>query len=455
MRLFAAAVFAASLAVAGTAHAQRALSNETLLEYIRARDDLGKQKKTWESEIKKRFGGTALKEESEVNVEIRVAKQILSASIFMNVEPKKAVNAAWEGYRGAIGYVPPPIAIHYQILALQGRQPRGRPIDLAFKFPDYYNDEIAPDLVAYWEEALEQGKIPDDARQETLEALDATRVKMRPLLLDKLRVLARLERELRGAKGARRAEIEHDAKEVEEELKRAFSKVARRPEVFDKRKRPFDRLRIQIEDMGLRPTDEDRMLDPDAPPPPRKPVPMQLEPEMPTTPDGDPLTEPDRPPPSGPLPDQARPGDPDRTLEPGSGRTLGELIDGYRRRLEGTIQPWIGTPYLYGASSRGTGTDCSGFTKSVYTEAFAVELPRMSRDQFRAGSSVSIEKLMAGDLVFFDTLDAGRISHVGVYVGDGKFAHAATTKGVTYAKIDEKYFRRAYRGARRLLVYPE
>src|SRR4029077_17529157 len=125
-------------------------------------------------------------------------------------------------------------------------------------------------------------------------------------------------------------------------------------EVLDRRKRPFDRLRIQLEDMGLHPSEEDRLLDPDAPPPPRKPVPEQVAPERTETPEGDPLTEPDRPPPSGPLPDQARPGDPDPVLDKGSGRSIGELINGYRRRLEGTIQPWIGTPYLWGGSSRGT-----------------------------------------------------------------------------------------------------
>lgn len=456
LRAFSLALVLCVLCAGQQALAQRALSNETLLEYIRARDDIpAKQRKRWETELKKRFGGSALKEESDTNVEVKVAKQILSAAIFMNIEPDRAVKAAWEGYHGTMGYVPPPIAIHYQILTLQGRQPRGRPIDLAFKFPDYYNEEIAPELVAYWEEALAAGKIQDDARSETIEALDATRIKMRPLLLDKLRVLARLEREIKVAKGARRAEIEQDKKELEAELTKSFSKVARRPEVLDKRKRPFDRLRIQIEDMGLRPTDEDRMLDPDAPPPPRKPVPQAVEPETPVNPEGEPLVEPNQPPPSGPLPDQARPGDPDPVLEPGSGRSIGELIDAYRRRLDFTITPWIGTPYEWGSSIRGTGTDCSGFTRSIYHEAFALELPRVSRDQFRSGTSVSVERLLPGDLVFFDTLDVGRISHVGVYAGDGKFAHASSSKGVMYARLDEKYYKRAYRGARRLLVYPD
>jgi hypothetical protein len=451
-----AALVLAAVLVPASAFAQRALQKENLVEYIKGRDDLSaKERKAFDKEVRKRFGGAALKEEGAVEVEISVAKAILSTAIFMRVDPARAAEAAFEGYRGALGYVPPPIAIHYQILALQGHPPRGRPIDLAFHFPDYYNEEIAPELVAYWEEALEKGKIPDDALHETKEALDETRLKMRPLLLDKLRLLARLQRDIDVAHGTRKAEIEKDMKEVEKELSRSFSKVARRPEVIDARKRPFDRLRIQIEDMGLELTEEDRLLDPDAASPPRRPVPSTSSPEVQVPDGGGALLEEPTEVPSGPLPAQPRPGDPDPKLEKGSGRSLGELTEAYRRRLEGTIALWLGTPYLWGGATRGVGTDCSGFTKSVYASGFAIDLPRMARDQFRTGRSVGFDQLRAGDLVFFDTADMGKVTHVGVYEGDGRFAHAAVAKGVSYAKLDDKYYRRAYRGARRLLVFPE
>jgi hypothetical protein len=438
--------------------ADRPHAKDNLLDYVKSRDDLNaKEKKAFEKEIRKRFGGASLEEDSDKNVQITVAKAIISGAIFMHVDPMKACVAAFEGYRGALGYIPPPIAIHYALLTLEGRQPHGRPIDLAFKFPDYYNEEIAPELVAYWEQALAEGKIPDDALRETKEALAQTRVKMRPLLLDKLRVLARLDRELVVAHGARRAEIEHDLREVEDELRRSFSGVARRPEVIDPRKRPYDRLRIQIEDMGLQLTSEDRMLDPEGAAPPRIEVPTG---KLASTPDGgastEPaLVEPTEAPPSGPLPPQPRPGDPDPRLPKGSGRTLGELIEAYRRRVESTVMPWLGTPYVWGASTKGVGTDCSGFTRGVYQEAFVMDLPRVSRDQYRVGRSVALDGLRPGDLVFFDTLEMGKITHVGIYRGDGTFAHAATAKGVSYAKLDDRYYRRAYRGARRLLVYPE
>lgn len=451
----------------------------TLASFLRARTDLGASRGRWEAEVKKRFGGAALKEESEENQEITVARSILAAAMFMGVDPKKGAEAAFEGYRGALGYVPPPVAVQYQILVLQGRKPRGRPIDLAFDFPKFYNDEIAPDLVAYWERMIAEGRIPDDALQETKDALRETQVKMRPLLLDKLRMLARLERDLPVARGGRRAELETDVRGIQGELERAFQGVARRTEVLDARRRAFDRLRIQLEDMGLEQTDEDRLLDPDQGPPPKlEPVtpgaePAIAEPSPPPTgvpipqpspspkgkgkgrrlvPDG-PLTEPEEAP-RAPPPPQARPGDPEPELTPMTPRELRDLGDRYRSHLIAVISPWLGTPYVWGGDAAATGTDCSGFARGVMRDGFSLELPRTSRDQFRAGRSVPREELQPGDLVFFDTMNAGAVTHVGVYSGQGQFAHASTSRGVLYAELDQPTMKRTYRGARRVLAYP-
>src|SRR5688572_12988586 len=292
------AVLLLSLLLPRPSAAQGALEKESIVDYLKKRDDLtSSERSRWISATKKRFGGAAIEEETSAKPEIAVAKAILSAAIIMRVKPDVAVKASWEGWRGALGYVPPPIAIHYQILALEGRKPRGRPLDLAFKFPDYYVEEIAPELVAHWEEALEKGKVPDAALRETQEALEATRLKMRPLLLDKIRLLARLDRDLSIEKGVRRAEVEQDMAAIEAELKRSFSRVARRPEVLNAKKRPFDRLRIQLEDMGLTLGEEDRFLDPNAPPPPKKAVPKVEEPPPSDTPDVEPAE-----PPLPPLP---------------------------------------------------------------------------------------------------------------------------------------------------------
>jgi hypothetical protein len=427
----------------------------SLVEYVRGRDDLAPAtRRSLERAVRLRFGGAALEPGSEARPELAVAKAILSAAIFMRTEEKRAVDAAWAGWHGAQGFVPPPIAIHYQLLTLEGRQPRGRPIDLAFHFPDYYNEEIAPELVAYWEEALAAGKIPDDALTETREALEATRLKMRPLLLDKLRLMARLAREQRVAKGTRPAEIRRDLAELDAELTRSFSRVARRPEVLDARRRPYDRLRIQLEDMGLSPTAEDRGLDPDAATPAPRPVPKIVEPAVPTGPDGSPLEEPTGEP-VPVLPDQPTPWDPRPSEDPVSGRSKAALMEAYARQLAVHVQPWLGTPYRWGNAARGVGTDCSGYSQAVMASAFAASLPRTSIDQFRVGISVERRDLRPGDLLFFDMKDAGRVSHVAVYAGQGRFSHAAVKAGVTYDQLAEKHYQRSFRGARRLLAYPD
>ena len=242
---------------------------------------------------------------------------------------------------------------------------------------------------------------------------------------------------------------------LEAELKRSFSRVARRPVVLDEQRRPFDRLRIQIEDMGLELSTEDRFLDPASAPPPRKPPPREPEPPAPEVgPDGVPLVEPVRPPPPLPPPSQPRPGDPKPVLEPMDERAFMDVVLAYRSRLGRTIEPWLGTPYVFGGTVRRVGVDCSGFSRGVYQEGFDLMLPRVSRDQFMVGQSVAREALQPGDLVFFDMKDTGRVSHVGIYTGDGRFAHASLSRGVVYADLGAATYRRSYRGGRRVLAYP-
>jgi hypothetical protein len=431
--------------------------NDTLLSYVRARKDLSRtERRVWIKALRREFGGTALEIDNKNRPEIAVAKEVISAAIFMRVGPKKGIYAAWEAWRGALGYVPPPIAVHYQILTLEGRRPRGRMIDLAFRFPDYYSDEIAPDLVAYWESSIEAGTIPDAALTDTLSALRATRIKMRPLLLDKLRSLARLARRAGVAPGNTRVPIENDIKKMEAELKRAFKGVAQRPEVLDAKRRPFDRLRIQLEVMNQSLSSEDRLLDPKGPPPPKRQVPQQKEQITPTpkSKTGPALSEPSKAPPPPPPPPQPRPGDRD-IYGPKLGKLeLKSLLRRYLVRLQETITPWLGTPYRWGGNLKQIGTDCSGFTQSVFKEGFRFDLPRVSRDQYRTGVSISRSKLRPGDLVFFDTRDRGRVNHVGIYMGKNQMIHASSSRGVVRANLKKRYYRHAYRGARRILASP-
>jgi cell wall-associated NlpC family hydrolase len=121
------------------------------------------------------------------------------------------------------------------------------------------------------------------------------------------------------------------------------------------------------------------------------------------------------------------------------------------RAVNRAVMSWLGTPYRWGKAEERLGTDCSGFTKMVAEHGFLVELPRESRDQFQIGRRIRREELRPGDLVFFDPKRSGRVTHVGFYVGNGRFVHASSSRGVRYDQLATKYWTKSYRGARRIV----
>ncbi|MCE5323994.1 NlpC/P60 family protein [bacterium] len=107
-----------------------------------------------------------------------------------------------------------------------------------------------------------------------------------------------------------------------------------------------------------------------------------------------------------------------------------------------------GSRYVRGGTSRG-GFDCSGFTRYVFAK-YGISLPHSSAAQSRLGTGVSRDSLKSGDLVFFQTYRRG-ISHVGIYIGNGQFVHAATYgRGVRVDSLNSGYYSGRYRCARRV-----
>lgn len=119
------------------------------------------------------------------------------------------------------------------------------------------------------------------------------------------------------------------------------------------------------------------------------------------------------------------------------------------QRLVSEARKWLGVPYSYGGNSR-KGVDCSGMVVAVYRDAASLKLPRSSADQHRYCRDISRKDLEAGDLVFFKGSSKGKVSHVGIYIGDNKMIHASSSRGVIVSDLAEKYYISHYHASGRV-----
>ncbi len=112
----------------------------------------------------------------------------------------------------------------------------------------------------------------------------------------------------------------------------------------------------------------------------------------------------------------------------------------------------VGTPYRYGGSSIAGGFDCSGLVGFVFKDAAGLDLPRSTRELIDISArKIDRDSLQPGDLVFFNPR-GGRVSHIGIYVGEDRFVHAPATGGtVRLDSLNSAYWRKYYVSAKRVL----
>lgn len=139
--------------------------------------------------------------------------------------------------------------------------------------------------------------------------------------------------------------------------------------------------------------------------------------------------------------------DPDNLASQYFSQVMGVAVDATSNlKLYKFIYEWIGTPYRFGGNTK-NGIDCSAFAKTIYQKVFNTTILRNSRDIFSMVDPLAKDELKEGDLVFFK-IKSRSISHVGVYLGDNRFAHSSSG-GVKISNLNEPYYSRYfYKGGR-------
>ena len=120
-----------------------------------------------------------------------------------------------------------------------------------------------------------------------------------------------------------------------------------------------------------------------------------------------------------------------------------------RQQIIDNAKKLLGTPYVWGGTTP-KGFDCSGFVQYVFNQS-GISLPRTTTEQYKIGTYVAKSNLQPGDLVFLQNTYRAGISHVGIYIGDGKMIHASSSKGVVTSNLSSTYYTQHYYGARRVV----
>ncbi len=119
-----------------------------------------------------------------------------------------------------------------------------------------------------------------------------------------------------------------------------------------------------------------------------------------------------------------------------------------------TAMGFLGVPYRRGGNNAESGFDCSGFVRSMYERTVGLVLPRQAREQAAATQTIDKQDLQPGDLVFFNTMKRA-FSHVGIYVGEGKFIHSPKPGAqVRVEDMGQSYWKARFDGARRVMGMP-
>lgn len=117
-----------------------------------------------------------------------------------------------------------------------------------------------------------------------------------------------------------------------------------------------------------------------------------------------------------------------------------------------TALGYLDRPYVYGGQNMDNGFDCSGFVLSLFQRSLGLKLPRTAADQARATKKIDHKELTPGDLVFFNTMRR-KFSHVGIYVGEGRFIHSPRAgASIRIESMNSTYWKKRFNGAHRVAV---